>query len=1156
MKSLWNQILWASCLVGIALLSTAPAPGQDYRAKVQGSVSDPSQAKIAGAKVLLKNINTGVESSRETDSNGTYIFDFVVPGTYSLTVEASGFQKYIQENIVVQTRGDVTINAQLVVGGVAETVTVTGQVSSVQFNSATMTTMVTGQLLKDLPVLARNPFTLALLNPAVINRYWDVSHRNPFYMWSNSGMDVGGNTGGKNDQLLDGVPLGYAARGSYNASMDAVQEVQVQQNAVDAEFGFSAGGTLNLSMKSGTNEFHGSGYYFGRNPYFNALQNRITRTASTVRNHNWGGTLGNPILKNKLFSYFSYEQWKSTQPQYNEVTLPTDAERTGDFSKSLTKTGGLRTIYDPFTTQFDPATATVTRMPFAGNIIPANRINPTGQKIIGDLPKTNGPGDDLTGINNRKNSYYWWLHYWNISERVDYNINDKWRMYARYSKYQTRLDNPNWGGTIAVRSDNGGIMDALNAAADVLYIASPNTTIDFRYGAIYLEDEYDSDWAKVGESAWANLFPTGWYKPVLKNLPGIYYPSIGFSGNGGYTAGLGSWWQVRGRSHTPSVTMTHDMGKHHMKAGWQLRYSYDYNGLPAVGNLAFNAVDTGNTFVNFNPSLSGNMYASALLGTLNSGNAQINPMFHNGYSQWGLFFQDDIKLTQNITLNLGMRWETEQAPKDDQYMFSRYLDLTNPIPELQGGVQMPAEVTAIAKVNYKYNGAWMFTDSSNPRAYKNLNNFLPRAGIAVRINDKSALRFGYARYAVPMKGAWTEGLGSIPTNGFSQATNVLGPVQGVPQTLVSDPFPSTNPLITPIGQGYGRYQDLGNNPSWFNQNLKRPINDRVTISYQRELPWNLMTDSTFFMNYGHNQLGDSMWGGNYGYDLNQIDPQLYYTYKGAMDAAVPNPFYQLLPANKMPGSLRNQKTVSVATLLRPYPQYPGGLTQQFETGISERYKALQIKVDRRFAQGLSMTLGYNYNHESKSNWFNQPATYANDKTLIDMRNPRHTIRMAGTWELPIGRGRPLLKNVNRAVDLVVGGWATSHIFMWNQGSLLYFGQMNAPANSPSVSNPTRSQWFDTAQFSQAAAYTPRTNPWFYDNLRGPGFWSLDSTLVKYFPITERLKLETRFEFFNLPNVFMPSDPDTSVTSSTFGKSTGVAGGNYGREVQYTLRLVF
>jgi len=1131
------------------------AMAQDYRGKVQGIVTDSSQAAVVGAKVSLKNVDTGIEAVKQTDGTGRYAVDFVQPGNYSLTIEAAGFNKFAQGNISVLTRGDVTVNAQLTVGGVTEIVNVTEQVAQVQFNSATMTTMVTGQLLKDVPVLARNPFTLALLNPAVVNRYWDVSHRNPFYMWSNSGMDMGGSTGGKNDQLLDGVPLGYAARGSYNASMDAVQELQVQQNAVDSEFGFGAGGTLNLSMKSGTNDWHGTGFYFGRNPYFNAISNRLAGDKSVVKNHDWGGTLGNAILKNKLFSYFSYEQWKSTQPQNNYQTLPTDLQRSGNFSRTFAPSGALRTIYDPFTTKYDPATATVTRTPFPNNIIPSQRIDPTGQKLINDLWKPNGAGDDITGINNDKRSYYWWLHYWNISERVDYNINDKLRMYARYSKYQTRLDNPNYGGTIAVRSDNGGIMDALNAAADVLYMMTPSTTLDFRYGASYLEDEYDSDWAKVGESVWAGLFPSGWYKPVLKDLPGIYYPSVGFSGNGSVSAGLGSWWQVRGRVHAPSVTMTHDKGKHHMKAGWQLRYSYDYNGLPSVGGFNFNSVDTGNTFVNFNSSLSGSQFASALLGVVNSGNASISPMFHNAYSQWGLFYQDDIKLNRNVTLNLGLRWETEQAPKDDQYMFSRYLDLANPIPELSGGVKMPSQVTSIASVGYKYNGAWMFTDASNPRVYKSLNNFLPRAGVAIRLNDKSALRLGYARYAVPMKGAFTEGLGSIPLNGYSQTTNALGPVEGVPRTLISNPFPTSNPVIAPIGKGYGRYTDLGNSLSWFNQDLKRPINDRVSISYQRQLPLQFMSDTTFFMNFGHDQLAPNMWGGNYGQNLNMVDPNLSYTYKGALDAAVANPFYNLMSADKMPGSLRNQPTVSVGSLLAPYPQY-GSLTQQFMTGRANRYKAIQIKIDRPFANGLSMTMGYNYNQESRSEWFNAPAEYANKFTMIDSRDPRHTLRIGGTWELPFGRKQKFLSNIPRALDIVIGGWATSHLLMWNNGPLLTFGQMNAPTDSPEISNPTRDKYFDTSKFSQAAAYTPRTNPWYYSSLRGFGFWNMDSTLTKYFPITERVKFEIRFEFYNMPNAFMPSQPDLGVTSSTFGRSTWIAGGNYGREVQYTGRIHF
>ena len=1059
------------------------------------------------------------------------------------------------------TRGDVTVNAQLTVGGVAETVTVSEAVAQVQFNTSTMTTTVQGSMLKDIPVLARNPFTLALLNPAVINQYWDVSHRNPFYMWSSNGLDIGGKTGGKNDMLLDGVSLGLSARGSYMPSMDAVQEVAVQQNALDSEFGFSAGGTLNVSMKSGTNDFHGAGYYFGRNPKVNAVTNRLLtgsqRQASVVKNHIWGGTIGGPILKNKLFFYQTYEQWKNTQPSSNTSTAPTDLERQGNFSRSFAKDGSLRQIYDPYTTVFDAAANSATRTPFPNNILPASRINATGQKIVNDLWKPNNAGDDITGVNNFKNAYAWWLKYWNISTRADYNINDKMRMYARFSKYETRLDNPNWGGTIAVPSDNGGLMDALQPAIDFLYMLSPKTTINMRYGAVYLEDDYDSAWAQVKESVWAGFWPNGWYKPVTAAVPGIYYPAFSFTGNGALgNTGKSGWWLVRGRSHNSNLNVTHDTGIHHMKAGWQLRYQYDQNGSPAPGSFAFNSIDTGASFLNYNASTSGNQYASALLGVINSGSAGFQPMRDSHQQMWGFFFQDDVKLTRRITLNLGLRYELETAPSEYSRMYSRYLDLTSPIPELQGGVvKMPTEVTSIYKGSFAYNGAWIYTDDSHPGVFNSQKNvFLPRAGIAIKINDITSLRLGYARYSVPWVTIYPE-TNSWPTDGYSRSTSVLGPLQGIPRATIDNPFPTDNPLLQPVGKTLGRYLNLGGGATYFGrQDMIHPMNDRINLSLQRQLPLNIITDTTFFTNLGHNVQDSSMWGGDYSWGANQVDPRYAYTYKGQVDVSVNNPFYMLMSADKMPGSLRTQQKISVNTLLRQYPQY-GSLTERFLADKVSHYYSLQFKAEKSMAKGLAFSFGYNYSKETRDEWFDGVAQYLNNMQLIDTRSPRHYIRMAGTYELPFGKGRQFLGNTNRIVDAIVGGWATSHIFMWNQGPLLTFGAMTVNGN-PKIDNPTKDKYFDTSKFSILPAYTARANPWYYDGLRGFGLWQWDATAVKYFRITERMKFELRMEFYNFPNSFMPSQPALGVTSSTFGKSTGVAGGNYGREIQYTGRIHF
>jgi hypothetical protein len=1148
-----------SCLAVLVGLLAGSANAQDYRAKVQGLVTDPTQASVVDATVTLKNVNTGVEEVRKTDASGRYQFDFVIPGTYNIVVEAKGFQKTNQENVAVLTRGDVTVNIALKVGDVTQQINVSEVVAQVDFNSATVSQTVQGNLVKDLPVLARNPYTLALLNPAVVNDYWDVSHRNPFYMWSSSGLSIGGPTGGKNDQELDGVSLNISARGSYNLPMDAVQDVTVQQNSADAEYGFSAGGTLLMSQKSGTNEYHGTAYFFGRNPSLDALTNRITRDVAVVRENIEGGTIGSPVIKNKLFNFFAYEKWKITQPSTNWSTVPTALERTGDFSKSMMPDGsGIRQIYDPTTTVFNSAANSATRTPFAGNIIPGTRINPSGKLAVNDLWTANNPGDDASGTNNVKKAYAWWENYYNFTERADYNINDKWRMYARFSKYQTRMDNPNWGGTIAVPSDNGGIMDALNAAIDVLWTVSPRTTVDFRFGSTYVEDDYASAWAQVPTSEWAKFFPTGWYKNVLSPEQGIYYPSFAYRSNGTQLAhtGYGGWWLVHGRSHNPTVTVSHDKGIHHMKAGWQMRYSYDQNNASSgPGNFYMDSIDTGSSFLGYNRSLSGNAYASALLGVMNAtdgtgGAANIAPNLDMHQQQHGLFFQDDIKLTRNITLNLGIRWEYETAPLEQTRQLVQDLNLNSPIPELQS-FAMPTAVTNVASVAYKYTGAMVYTSDGHPRMYDApRGNYLPRAGIAIRLNDKTSFRAGYARFTTPILTLHAE-TGGLPTYGYSQTTSVLGPLNGTPRAYLDNMFPaSSNPIRLPMGNSNGRYTGLGDSLSWWNQNVKSPMNDRLGFTLQRQGPAHFLLEGTFFMMFMHNVQGNSMWGGANSYNVNQMDPNLTYTLKGAIDQTITNPFYGL---SYMPGSLSVQPQVTIGSLLKTYPQY-GDLNVNLWPGATDHYYSYQFKAERPMTNGLNLVVAYSYNREKLAQFYNDVDNYNQKYTMFDSQKPRHNLRAGGTYELPFGRGRKFMSNAPKVVDLVLGGWATSHFMTFRSGDLLGFGA--ALVTGDPTKNVPAGYAFNPKVFSSLPAYTVRTNPWYYDGLRGPKMWELDSTLVKYFPITEKVKFELRAEFYNLSNTFIQNDPDTGIGSGTMGLSTGVMGGNYGREIQYTGRIHF
>jgi len=366
----------------------------------------------------------------------------------------------------------------------------------------------------------------------------------------------------------------------------------------------------------------------------------------------------------------------------------------------------------------------------------------------------------------------------------------------------------------------------------------------------------------------------------------------------------------------------------------------------------------------------------------------------------------------------------------------------------------------------------------------------------------------------------------------------------VPQARISDPFPATNPLIPAVGKGYGRYTGLGGGNTWDEQDYHPGINDRVNVSFQRQLPGQVHTDITWFANFGRDL--------PYTKEFNLVDPSLIYSQKALLDQTIPNPFYQYLTPDKFPGQLRNQASVTRRSLLSTYAQY-GGLSQVNTDGVLNRYQALQIKVQRPFSRGYTFLFAYNYNRERNYNFFNDIDQFAERFTYLDSNNPRHRISAGGTYDIPIGRGRKLLPGLHPVVDAVVGGWSTSALLFANSGAFLRFGTMQVDGD-PRIPNPTRDRWFDTSKFARQPAFTPRSNPYQYDGLTGPTNWNLDMTLSKFFRITERVQFELRLEGYNVSNSFIPSDPVTNVTSGTFGRTVNQA--NRGREFQYTARIHF
>jgi hypothetical protein len=1161
----------SAIMVILCVFATA-AHAQTFRARVEGIVTDETNAVVVGATVSLINVKTAIKVVRQTATSGLYLFDGVDPGTYSVSVEMAGFTKFTQENILVQSGGDVTVNVGLKVGSVQNNVTVSEAPVAVEFNSTNKDLVIDTKLAEEVPRLDRNPFKLTLLAPAAINTRGEMQ---PYHSWSMNSVDLGGGTNLANDLQVDGSPIGLGHKGSYPPNTDAVQEVIVSQNSVDAEVGHSAGGLISMTTKAGTNDWHGTGFYIGRYPWLSAEADRTTNSLNSQRQHMMGGTLGNPIIKNKLFNFSSLEYWKVAYPNSYVRTVPTDLERQGDFSQSRNIDGGIRTIYDPFTTRLNPTTGEVTVQPFAGNKIPADRFDSLTGSLIKEFWAPNNPGANITGVNNYKKGFIERYNYYNFSERVDYNINEKWKVFGRVSRYYTDdvSGNPTPLATTRLYVPTGSERGAWQVAGDATWAVSPRTVVDFHGDWHDVIDAYVS--TPLGSGGWSTIWSNSdWFKSYTSASSGapLYFPklnigSAAFGGNGFY-------WDQRPKGEAFNAKISQQRGSHYLKAGLEFRASY---GLSYVSNTTafnFNSGLTAETFNNPDTKHNGDEWATFLLGALDGSSQMIGGPAPNPHTKfWGMYFQDDWKLSRRITLNLGIRNEYESAWYDPAHNFSRGLDLSKPVPEMVANPpKMPAEATSIVGNNYwKWNGLWQWTSGSHPGMWDAPKLALqPRAGIAIRVDDKTSIRAGYARYTIPTEfslsgfpGFETVSFLEPPYFGVTSYQNTAPLLQGVPQQTFSLPFPASNPLVPILGKGAGTNVGRGQNGAllWYKQDFKKAYNDRLNISVQRQIPGQIVVGATYFTNFGH-QL--------YNKSLNVIDPQVELKYQNSLNQNVANPFYHYLDQTLMPGPLFNQQTVPLSSLLVPYPQY-SGLAEFGHCCAGERYHSLELRAQKAFSRGFNFLFAYVYIREKSQIYFNDLDTFSNHLTWQTSDQPRHRITAASAYEVPIGRGRAYLNSIPKPADWLIGGWRLTAVATANTGDYPRFGNMLVTGD-PCSGGRNPQHWFEPSAFAPLPAntYVLRANPLQFGCLTGPGFFNLDGTLSKAFKIVERVKAEFKMAAYNATNRLNRGDPNTDVTSSTFGQALfqgspggtfGTQGatygpGNSGRQVELGLKIIF
>ncbi len=1159
-----QSILVAMIIVSLSFL----ALGQDYRGKLQGVVADDSGAIVPGAKVVLLNAKTKVEVTTISNDDGRYKFDFIEPGDYSVIVEKEGFKKTIQENLVVRIQGDLTVDVKMTVGEVSAVVTVEDSPASVQFNTSGSGLTLDNTTIDQMPVRGRNPYNIITLDPSINGGENNNGENRPYHHAYANEVDAGGGTTRANEVQLNGVALTSGYKVAYTPSVDAVKEVTFSRSIVDAEQGFSSGGTIALNMKSGGSKYNGAAYYYKRDPRFNAFGDpTIVRTAGAdernFRGTNLsmvGGNIGGPIIKKKLFFFSSYEYWDDKRPITVRLNVPTALERAGNFSQS-----GVN-VYNPFTSTSNAST----RTQFAGNLIPQTLWDPVAVKLLARMPLPNVPGQDLDWQGSKTEQ----TKYWNASTRVDWNISENLKSYFSYGQFKASPEeiNPTDAPLFPLTGSN---RFGLNFSGDVVYTLNSNTVMNIRGGYFRLTDEAAAPSVLLGASGLTDLWGSNTFYSSVYTTDQIYYPAIDVRDNGGTTYRFGrtgrEFWQ-HPEGYNGSIKLNTSLTNHSLKYGGEYRVNKGKAARFEPLNFTFRSELTAiRQGVSGTENLTtGSPWASFLIGALqNSSSVRRVPIQEVVQKGYALYFQDDWKVNRNLTLNLGIRWEFEPGPVDAQNRLSQRLDLTVP-NTLVAATPPPAfdpRVTTILNglgQAPKYNGAWIFATPEERGAWKRSpTDFLPRFGIAYRLNDKSSLRIGFARYIQP-SARIRDSLGDFVDayTGYSTITSTLNPTFSTNPAntniaLLSNPFPTSgvgfNPVQQPTQQTLGIYTGLGNAVAFDEYDQKPPLNDKLTAVYQREI-WNKMVFSVdYFFNYG-TRLPQTV-------DLNAANPAFFYSNpRSAWNFNVTNPFLNYLTSTVFPGTLRNSTTVAVSQLMRPFPMYQA--INQTNTDLRKSaVQSLKLQIQQPAYKGLIFTLAYAINDERTKEAFDDVALYNQQFTWIPTDAARHRFTNVITWDIPIGKGKMLFGNASKAVDYVFGGWRLSNSSRYYSGRLLRFGfgtKLNISGN-PVLENPTRDRWFDTSVFSAVNETTInqlRSNPWTFPKLVGPSTFQTDATLTKGFRISESMKIEARLEVYNLLNNINWDNPNTTFGNANFGKVIAKRGAYVGREVQYGLRFVF
>lgn len=1139
----------------------ASAHAQTVAGSISGLVSDASGAAVAGVAVEVTDIDRNTIFRATSNDSGFYVVTPLPPGRYRVSAEKTGFRRYRLESFTIATQQKAALDIALEVGAVTESVTVTGSAQLIDTSTATLSGVVENKRIVDLPLNGRNVYSLAALTPGVFGR-------RPATGISLEGFHsigiftVNGGRDSSNAILMDGVPVTVNSNtNNMNANtalptVEGVEEFRIQTNSYSAEYGRSGGGVLTIATKSGTNEFHGSLFDFLRNSKMDAnnfFANAAGRRRGTFQRNEFGASVGGPIIipglyngRNKTFFFNAFEGRRQRSQILAQFTLPTDLELGGDFSNTRNAQGAVRTIFDPQTTQADPARpGQFIRSAFPGNRIPRARMDPVSAKILDFYgAKPNVAGQPFTGINNfvfqgaRPDSVN------RDTFKVDHNLSDKQRFFVRYTIFDIASKQPQyWEGPGC--PDGGCFTNSerqQNAAFEYTNMLSQTTLMTLRWGFAR---------SILNRGSWYQGF-----RPSSLGLPAsveqgadlLVFPQLGIEEM--TPPGLQHHWNFRSAnmSHTFIGTFSRVVSSHNLKSGVEFRSNL-INHMQAPWQLVFNfnrGMTAGPDARVIN-TVAGTGFASFLLGAGNGGSVTngIRPAIES--KNFGLYLQDDWKASRKLTVNLGLRWDMETGLTERYDRFAAWDPyVRSPLSERAG---------------MELRGGWLFPNNGLPG--RNLRspqyrNFAPRVGLAYQLRPGTIIRAGYGIFFA-MASFGANFYGTAP---FGASTPWLASLDGVTVNHpLSNPFPSG--VLLPEGSRNGLLAALG-------LGVGGPVTAELTTPYNQQ--WNF----TIAQQFG-SQLGlEVAYAGNKGvhlpfrtgWQMDQLHPSQIRPDAGLLDL-VPNPFFGIIPVGAM-----SPQRVQRGHLLTPYPQH-AGVTYAAPGWGNSNYHSLQAKLEKRFSTGNSVVVAYTWSKllsDGADNAWDAAAQTnfhcrACDKS-VSPYDQRHRLVTSFTYEMPFGKGKTYGANWNGFLNAALGQWQINGIATLNSGLNLQFF---APGNTsfsfggnqrPDVVSGVDAKeggqsvrrWFNTAAFAIPQQYTFGTLGRMHPNLRGDRVENLDFSIFKNFKVKERVTVQFRAEWFNITNSPIFASPNTTVGSSAFGTITGQE--NLPRQTQLALKLLF